>query len=68
MKNILILAIAVILVGCKVGPNYRAPQTALPAAYTHATTAIVAATNAPSPQLAEWWAVFNDERRNRRTA
>ena len=41
MKNsfILIPATVAILTGCKVGPNYRAPRSALPATYSHATSA-----------------------------
>jgi len=31
MRNILILATAAILTGCKVGPDYRAPRSALSA-------------------------------------
>ena len=55
MKNsfILIPATVAILTGCKVGPNYRAPRSALPATYSHATSAAVASTNAPGVQLAE---------------
>ncbi len=43
--------------GCSVGPNYRSPQTAMPADWS--TTERGGATNAPA-QLARWWTAFGD--------
>jgi NodT family efflux transporter outer membrane factor (OMF) lipoprotein len=59
--------VVAVAAGCKaVGPDYRPPASALPAAWgaTHATevvTNVVAAvvTN-DIPQLSRWWTVFND--------
>ena len=42
--------------GCKVGPNYQAPQTALPEQFSEATTR---PTTLPV-ELSAWWTVFND--------
>jgi NodT family efflux transporter outer membrane factor (OMF) lipoprotein len=63
MKKLLTIVapIAVLIAGCKVGPDYRQPQIVVPSGYTHATNSSVAATNAPAAQLAEWWTVFNDK-------
>jgi NodT family efflux transporter outer membrane factor (OMF) lipoprotein len=60
MKNIFAVLMLVALAGCAVGPDYHAPQTAMPAAYAHATNVTVTAANTAQP-LADWWTVFNDE-------
>jgi NodT family efflux transporter outer membrane factor (OMF) lipoprotein len=51
-------AIAVVLSGCKVGPDYRQPQVAVPAAYHEGTSA---ATNQLPQDLAKWWRIFHDQ-------
>jgi NodT family efflux transporter outer membrane factor (OMF) lipoprotein len=59
------LGLALLLVGCEVGPNYKAPQTRLPAQYafraaTQPATTQPVAVQAPPIRLAEWWRSFND--------
>lgn len=53
MKNIIILA-SVLLTGCAVGPNFRAPKADVPQSYTNAldTTAV--------DSIRSWWTNFND--------
>ena len=48
------------LSGCKVGPNYRAPQTAAPASWTSAMSGGLSQTAADTNLLARWWTVFKD--------
>jgi multidrug efflux system outer membrane protein len=59
MKTFLTLTLALLVAGCKVGPNYRTPQSAIPAGFSGAARA-GSMTNDPSVQLAEWWTIFND--------
>lgn len=48
------IALAVLLSGCMLGPDYRRPDLALPTAYPEAAAE-------PSPALARgWWKAFND--------
>jgi outer membrane protein, multidrug efflux system len=48
------IAAALLLAGCMLGPDYRRPDVALPAAYPEADAA-------PSPALARgWWKAFQD--------
>jgi NodT family efflux transporter outer membrane factor (OMF) lipoprotein len=49
--------LAILLTGCKVGPNYVPPQVTVPQAYSEQ---IVAVTNPPSQSLSQWWRVFHD--------
>ncbi len=52
-----------VLSGCKVGPDFAAPQSEMPAAWvgTLKTPAGVAwETNRPPADLARWWCGFND--------
>lgn len=53
----LIALLAAALVGCAVGPEYRAPETALPARFTAHETSIYAERPAP----ADFWRSFNDD-------
>jgi NodT family efflux transporter outer membrane factor (OMF) lipoprotein len=59
----LMLAIALTLCGCKVGPNYRRPDAPEPAAYKEAHAGDTS-WKPSSPQDAAdrgpWWAIFND--------
>ena len=50
-------AVAPLLGGCMVGPDYRPPQVSVPPAYSQSVTA---PTNQPSETLAEWWRLFHD--------
>jgi len=45
------------LAGCMVGPNYRPPQDATPAAYQEQLTLT---TNQPAQDLSQWWRLFHD--------
>lgn len=55
----LLLAIATLLAGCTVGPDYQRPAISLPAAFSH--TAISTTATAPSATLSRaWWKAFND--------
>jgi outer membrane protein TolC len=48
------------LTGCKVGPNYKAPQTAAPASWTSAMSGGLSKAAADTNVLARWWTVFKD--------
>jgi NodT family efflux transporter outer membrane factor (OMF) lipoprotein len=65
----------VVAIGCKVGPNYRAPHIETPGSYRNASTRLT--TTAPStspathsvidsdhPAWVEWWTKFNDPELN----
>jgi outer membrane protein, multidrug efflux system len=60
---IAILAIAALLAGCTVGPNYNRPAAAVPAKWDVAEPW---RESAPRDSLAkgEWWTVFNDDELN----
>jgi multidrug efflux system outer membrane protein len=55
MRTLLLAGVAALLVGCAVGPDYRAPETA-------ATPFVVAARSgvAEQPYEAAWWEQFRD--------
>ncbi len=57
LRGIVVAALAALLGGCTVGPNYRPPQLAVPPAYYEGTPA---ATNQPPQSLAQWWRLFHD--------
>ncbi|MGA2439632.1 MAG: efflux transporter outer membrane subunit [Tepidisphaeraceae bacterium] len=53
-----VLALAGVVSGCSVGPNYHTPSTTMPSAYAAASTQ-------PSPvaqpaHISRWWRAFND--------
>ncbi len=54
--SLLLVAVALALTGCAVGPDYKRPPTAAPDAFANA--AGLSTTNAPFPT--EWWRTFND--------
>ncbi len=55
------IAAVMILVGCTaVGPNYSAPNLALPTAWQGAATAKVAVTRSAPEDLATWWRQLGD--------
>jgi multidrug efflux system outer membrane protein len=57
------LAMAALLTGCAVGPDYKRPAVALPEAF--AGTASAAGGQAPLEHLsADWWTLYNDETLN----
>jgi NodT family efflux transporter outer membrane factor (OMF) lipoprotein len=51
------ICMALLLAGCTVGPNYRAPELsrAMPQQFGEATTG-----TEPSPELNGWWRTYND--------
>lgn len=56
-RLILFVALAAILAGCAVGPDYHRPEVALPAKYP---ATLPEATHQPAGDLAQWWRVFHD--------
>jgi len=58
MKKSLLLAIAVFLSGCAVGPNYKRPTVSVPTDYRDSMAAQTAA--APSLGNENWWQVYQD--------
>src|SRR5262245_66674354 len=47
---------SLLVVGCKVGPNYRVPETSVPQGY-HAQLVV---TNQSAQTLSQWWRLFHD--------
>jgi multidrug efflux system outer membrane protein len=58
MKRFLLLAIAVFLSGCAVGPNYKRPTASVPTVYRDSMGAQTAA--APLLGNEHWWQVYQD--------
>jgi len=55
-----LLLSALILAGCAAGPDYRQPDSTMPAAY-HGEAALAARTTVlPAPPLDAWWTGFDD--------
>jgi multidrug efflux system outer membrane protein len=52
-------AIALLLAGCTVGPNYHPPQTPVPASFAEAQRA-----SASDVELSSWWSAFGDPQLN----
>jgi outer membrane protein TolC len=46
-----------VLMGCSVGPNYRAPKVALPKEWAEVGQG---GTTNSAAELARWWTVFGD--------
>jgi len=62
MKRIVALLSAVALsVGCAVGPNYKKPAVAVPAAYRGLTPEEAAKTESASIGDQKWWEIFQDD-------
>lgn len=53
-------ALALLLTGCKVGPNYARPQVTAPAAYRGADDAAVSSANQDSLGDQEWASIFHE--------
>jgi len=51
-------AVALVLAGCMVGPDYERPQTPLPGRFSDAPPA--AAAPAPASIRADWWTLYRD--------
>ena len=58
MKKSLLLAIAVLLAGCAVGPNYRRPTVNVPTDYRDSMTGETAAASSLGNE--KWWDVYQD--------
>jgi len=54
------LALAVLLSGCAVGPDYLRPANWLPSAFKEAPTAVAEAPAANPAVNERWWTLFND--------
>ncbi|MEJ0049271.1 MAG: efflux transporter outer membrane subunit [Rhodospirillales bacterium] len=60
MRPLAAASAALWLAGCMVGPDYKRPDVALPAAYPEAA----ADKDAAPPLTAEWWKLYGDARLN----
>jgi multidrug efflux system outer membrane protein len=56
-QSAMLLFCLVLIAGCKVGPNFRPPQTPVPAEWVGPLPPSPAA---PEQNLARWWTVFDD--------
>lgn len=55
------IALALVLSGCMVGPNYQRPQTPLPATFADAPAAGAGAPAIATAKLrADWWTLYDD--------
>src|ERR1700730_1850124 len=55
-------ALAVIVSGCMVGPNYHKPSVPVPPAFTAPTPSTSAPTGPNAISYQDWWKVFHDQR------
>ena len=60
MHRRLVIAVALALAGCMVGPDYQRPQTTVPATYADAP----AASSTSQPIRADWWTLYDDRTLN----
>jgi multidrug efflux system outer membrane protein len=58
MKNFLLLAVAVLVSGCAVGPNYKRPTVNVPTDYRDSMAAETAAASSLGNEF--WWQVYED--------
>ena len=58
MKNFLLLAVAVLVSGCAVGPNYKRPTVNVPTDYRDSMAAQTAAASSLGNE--NWWQVYED--------
>ncbi len=56
-----LFALGIFLTGCKVGPNYKRPNTDAPASFRGLAPEEAAASSAQSLGDQKWWEVFQDE-------
>lgn len=56
-RLMLFVALAAVLAGCAVGPDYHRKEVAMPTDYS---ARLPVPTNLPSADLAQWWRVFHD--------
>jgi multidrug efflux system outer membrane protein len=55
MSRMLLLAVSLVLSGCMVGPDYKRPETDLPASFNERDVG-----NAAATVPARWWTLYND--------
>jgi NodT family efflux transporter outer membrane factor (OMF) lipoprotein len=58
------LALAALIAGCAVGPDYQRPTTAVPASYKEAPEGWKVAQPADQGDRGDWWDVYQDARLN----
>ncbi len=64
-RRFLLFAFVIALAACAVGPDYRRPETALPAGYKEAQSgAWKIAQPGDTEQRGDWWSIFGDEQLN----
>ena len=57
-------ALAAALAGCAVGPDYKRPETAIPASYKEAAEGWKVAQPADQQDRGAWWTIYNDSQLN----
>src|SRR5262245_15409847 len=55
-----LVAVAFLITGCAVGPDYRRPETPVPQAFKEASGDWLVAKPADDVPKGKWWEVFND--------
>jgi NodT family efflux transporter outer membrane factor (OMF) lipoprotein len=63
-KSALVLVLALAIAGCAVGPNYKRPETAIPASYKEAPEGWKIAQPADRADRGNWWLIYNDAQLN----
>src|SRR5208337_5301380 len=64
-RRFLLACSAAALCGCAVGPDYEAPEVALPSLFGVASREIVTQETAPNPETIRWWQTLRDPELNR---
>jgi len=59
------VALALLLAGCAVGPDYRAPEVSAPAAWHSAMKGGLKSVSPEAAQLAQWWSGLDDPQLSR---
>ena len=57
-------ALAILLAGCAVGPDYKRPTTEIPASYKEAAPGWKVAQPADQHDRGDWWTIYNDTELN----
>ena len=63
-KSAIVLALALTMAGCAVGPNYKRPDTVIPASYKEAPEGWKVAQPSDRVDRGNWWAIYNDPQLN----
>ncbi len=64
-RRFLLACSAAALCGCAVGPDYEAPEVALPSLFGATSREIVTQETAPNPETIRWWQTLRDPELNR---